>query len=204
LPYSSAQNPTKERILIDATVLFAIHGYAAVSVRDIAEKVGITPGALYNHFESKEMLWAAVINHAEMLYMFYFSKLNEELKKAASFREVVELFFIEPTEMKNMFTNYAFGLVQSEQFRDELASKVFANTFIGYGIDFIRRWFDICIESGNAKRFDTQTAAANIMHGVMTAINLAVQQSLKRSIPYDIPLMFTSLKMNILEQGSIE
>ena len=45
---------TKEKILAVALQLFAIDGYEAVSVSKIAEKLGITKGALYKHYENKK------------------------------------------------------------------------------------------------------------------------------------------------------
>ena len=45
---------TKEKILAVALQLFAKDGYEAVSVSKIAEKLGITKGALYKHYENKK------------------------------------------------------------------------------------------------------------------------------------------------------
>jgi len=52
---------TRERILDTAEALFAEKGLAATSVRDIATAAGLTPASLYNHFEGKEALYAAVL-----------------------------------------------------------------------------------------------------------------------------------------------
>ena len=41
-------------ILLAAAALFASKGYAATSIRDIAESVGLLSGSLYYHFNSKE------------------------------------------------------------------------------------------------------------------------------------------------------
>jgi len=45
---------TARRVREAALKLFARHGYAAVSVRQIATDVGVQPGALYNHFPTKQ------------------------------------------------------------------------------------------------------------------------------------------------------
>jgi AcrR family transcriptional regulator len=50
---------TKAAIAAAACGLFAGRGYAAVSIPDIADAVGIAPATLYRHFESKEDL----VNH---------------------------------------------------------------------------------------------------------------------------------------------
>jgi AcrR family transcriptional regulator len=45
---------TKERIMYAAITLFSDLGYEAVSMRDIAAKVGIKAASIYNHYSSKE------------------------------------------------------------------------------------------------------------------------------------------------------
>ena len=47
---------TKEKILETALELFAAKGYEAVSVSDIAGKLGMTKGALYKHYTNKQHL----------------------------------------------------------------------------------------------------------------------------------------------------
>ena len=52
----------RERILESATELFARHGYAGASLRQIAAGVGVTPGNVLLHFGSKEGLLMAVLD----------------------------------------------------------------------------------------------------------------------------------------------
>ncbi|MEL7464483.1 MAG: TetR/AcrR family transcriptional regulator [Pseudomonadota bacterium] len=52
---------TADRARRAAAELFARHGYAAVSMRDIAAEVGIGAGALYNHFATKQDLLAELM-----------------------------------------------------------------------------------------------------------------------------------------------
>ncbi|MBW2234835.1 MAG: TetR/AcrR family transcriptional regulator [Deltaproteobacteria bacterium] len=52
---------TSERILDAAEALFAEKGFAGTAVRDIATRAGLHPGSLYNHFESKQALYEAVL-----------------------------------------------------------------------------------------------------------------------------------------------
>ncbi|WP_338811545.1 TetR/AcrR family transcriptional regulator (plasmid) [Agrobacterium leguminum] len=47
-------------ILEAAAVLFAERGYAATSVRDIGERVGLLGGSLYHHIKSKEALFVRI------------------------------------------------------------------------------------------------------------------------------------------------
>jgi TetR/AcrR family transcriptional repressor of uid operon len=50
---------TSERILLESARLFSLRGYKAVTMREIAARTGITAGALYNHYASKEAIRAA-------------------------------------------------------------------------------------------------------------------------------------------------
>lgn len=51
---------TRRRIIAAAVELFNERGYAATGLADIVERVGMTKGALYYHFNSKEALAAAI------------------------------------------------------------------------------------------------------------------------------------------------
>ncbi len=51
---------TTEQLIKAARELFARKGFAATSIEDIVEAAGVTRGALYHHFASKEDLFEAV------------------------------------------------------------------------------------------------------------------------------------------------
>lgn len=58
----NGDSDTLGRILEEATRLFVDGGYEGVSIREIAEAVGITKAALYYHFQDKEDLFMAILN----------------------------------------------------------------------------------------------------------------------------------------------
>ena len=51
---------TKKTVLFASIKLFSQHGYNEVSMRDIAEAVGIKASSIYNHFESKKSILDAI------------------------------------------------------------------------------------------------------------------------------------------------
>lgn len=53
-------SPAQQRLLDAAVDAFAEHGYGGTSTRDIAERAGRSPAALYIHYPSKEALLHAV------------------------------------------------------------------------------------------------------------------------------------------------
>lgn len=190
---------TRDSILLESLVLFSSQGYAAVSVKDIAAKVGLQPGSLYNHFESKEALWHAVLDHIEGLYMMYFTRLDEAWKTVTSFEETLESMFTELKTVVNIFTYYAFSLVITEQFRDEKAGRLYQEVFLKYSTDYIKGRFDACIERGWVKPFDTRTVAAFFMDTVLIGITLRVHEDMGRQPAYDVADMFEKLQKFIFD-----
>jgi AcrR family transcriptional regulator len=55
---------TRQEILAAAQRLFLSRGFTATPMRQIAREVGITPGAIYNHYSSKDELFTAVLQNA--------------------------------------------------------------------------------------------------------------------------------------------
>ena len=56
---------TTQALRRTALRLFARHGFEAVSVDTIAEEAGVTRGAFYHHFDSKEALFEVVLDEVE-------------------------------------------------------------------------------------------------------------------------------------------
>ena len=52
---------TKERILLESMKLFSVYGYEAVSIRTIADAVGVGNSALYKHYKSKREILDAIV-----------------------------------------------------------------------------------------------------------------------------------------------
>lgn len=52
---------TRQSILDSAYTLFIEQGYAATSMRQVAERAGLALGGIYNHFASKDLIFEAII-----------------------------------------------------------------------------------------------------------------------------------------------
>lgn len=57
---------TREAIVSAALKLFSQRGFASTSIADIADAAGITKGAIYWHFESKDALFTAILDRIRL------------------------------------------------------------------------------------------------------------------------------------------
>jgi len=175
LPLIDTFSETKERLLMSASILFAKRGYAAVSIRDIARANGIMPSSIYNHFESKEALWAAVLEHLKKAHLFIFEHMEKAISQARSFEEVLGYIFFEPKKLDNHYINHGFSLITTEQVNDPLAAEAFHFIF-KYSTDFMKKTFDDCVARGLVQPFDTQVTATFVMSTVHMCIIAKVQE----------------------------
>ena len=72
-----ARTDTRARIQRIAVELFTEHGYEGTSLREIAERLGVTKAALYYHFKSKEDIIQSLVED-------YQAQMNELIAWAAS------------------------------------------------------------------------------------------------------------------------
>ena len=63
-PQISKGEQTRQDLLVTARRLFLSQGFTATPMRQIAREVGITPGAIYNHYPGKDQLFTAVLQKA--------------------------------------------------------------------------------------------------------------------------------------------
>ncbi len=70
---------SRAQILDAAFDLFVDRGFAAVSMREIASRSGVTKSLIHHHFGTKEALWAAV---KEMAFGQYYARQKAELDAA--------------------------------------------------------------------------------------------------------------------------
>jgi AcrR family transcriptional regulator len=92
----------REQIIDAATAVFAEYGYAGGSVRTIADRIGVSPASLLQHFGSKEGLLMAVLEDwdrhtvearlTDVTGLDYFRRLPEVMGDHLVNRGLLELF----------------------------------------------------------------------------------------------------------------
>jgi AcrR family transcriptional regulator len=115
MPRSSREKSAETRIhIMDAAYqLFIEHGYSATSLRDIGQQAGVTVGAIYNHFATKEDIWVQVVEarhpyheifpllsaaQGETVAEVVRSAANELIRELLKRPDLLNLIFIEIVE----------------------------------------------------------------------------------------------------------
>jgi len=106
---AEAKAETKDRILEVATKLFTTAGWENTTTRGIASRAGIAAGTLFNYFESKEAIVAALMSVA-------LQEAQEQIRKRGSGGESIEedLFSLIWTELRSLSRYRVFLPVAAE------------------------------------------------------------------------------------------
>lgn len=66
----------KEEIIFTAAQLFKEKGYSAVSMRDLAQELGIKAASLYNHIHSKQEILASIIMQVAKRFTIHIEEVS--------------------------------------------------------------------------------------------------------------------------------
>ncbi|NPA32845.1 MAG: TetR/AcrR family transcriptional regulator [Aquificae bacterium] len=100
------RSDTKDKILEAALKLFSRKGFRETTVKDIAKEVGITEGAIYRHFHSKDEIIQELLSSIT-------KELREEIQKAIDEGGSEEETF---TKIVEALIRYAFTKPESFRF----------------------------------------------------------------------------------------
>ena len=126
----SASQP-RDRLLEAGQTLFSDQGYAATSMRQVAEKASLALGSVYNHFPSKEAIFLAILSEFNPFTRCNLRPLPEnfdrnqvkillaELEKQPEFFNLIliELLEFKGQHLPQMFENISGYLPPSESWR---------------------------------------------------------------------------------------
>jgi TetR/AcrR family transcriptional regulator, cholesterol catabolism regulator len=84
---SDAEAATRERVLLEAARLFRHHGYAATTLRAVADAAGIKAGSIYYHFASKDEILGEVLDKGMQVVIDAVRQRVDALPADASWRD---------------------------------------------------------------------------------------------------------------------
>lgn len=195
---NSEANTTKQKILLEAAILFARRGYSAVTMRDIACQVQIRAGSIYNHFESKDALYEAILENMRRQYMGFYDRLGDEIEGAASFEEVLDGLLAELNGIYQLFVFYGVSLITTEQYRNQMASELFNSVYLRRGIEHCNNRFLQCIEKNWVKPFDTWSLAVLLMNSVMVDSLMRAHEEMGQQPAYSPAETIASIRRLLL------
>lgn len=145
---------TKENIMEESLNLFAVKGYDSISIRDIAENVGIKGSSIYNHFKSKDEIFNSIISKYSAYIESSFKLLTENsLLKINEVNITDEIFLEESMKifdflLKDYYSVKLRKILTMEQYRHEIASQLFNKLFIDDVLESQKNLF-ICLINRN-------------------------------------------------------
>ena len=94
---------TKEIILSAACDIYLQEGYKGMSMRKVAQKAGISPTAIYRHYENKEALHHQVLREGFRTFDSYLQASLAGKSALARLNMAAERFFAFATEQKKYY-----------------------------------------------------------------------------------------------------
>ena len=158
---------TKQRILDEALSLFAIKGYSAVYVGDIADAVGIKTPSLYKHYKSKQDIFNTCVE--------VFSERMKKVRNDIHLPETQEAeSFYQTVSVENLvdltITLFLFNLQDNvaakfrkmlmiERYHNPELNKLYEDIFINGAVEQEEKIFAALINAGVIKKEDPHTIA---------------------------------------------
>ncbi len=155
---ASSPTETRERILLAAGQVFARKGYRAASLDTVAQAAGLTKGAIYWHFRSKNDLFFALL---DAKFAAHTAPVAEELRAAAQADDprhaLINLLkanfsrWLDDPDWPPLFMEFV-GLARDNEIRERLAR------FRKTSLELITSYIQLMQDAGLAPR-DRDAAA---------------------------------------------
>ena len=147
---------TKEKIFDVSLDLFSKKGYDSVSLREIAEEVGIKKSSIYSHYSSKEAILMDIFDYLTNLFEYDELLNNKELDLTADNETLVEnpeMFYHMGSEaIKAMFSQERnlkiWKLIFIQMNHNETIRLFFQNEILVKPLIFWKGFFTILKERG--------------------------------------------------------
>ncbi|MGP1412039.1 MAG: TetR/AcrR family transcriptional regulator [Peptoanaerobacter stomatis] len=124
---------TKKKIINVAQELFLIKGYEETRISDIIDGLdGLTKGAIYHHFDSKEDIFNSVVNEIGNKNIELFDKIknDKKLNGAEKLQQIVKLGFF--NENMAAITNMSPNLLNNSKLLSAFIAEIIEVTIPRY------------------------------------------------------------------------
>lgn len=177
------KNSTKEKIFNYCIKDFAKNGYSNVGIRKISEGTGLSTGAIYYNFSSKEEIARFLYDSATE---FVLNKIKTAVKKSANDMEVIKSIIsilFQLTEGNPHLMEYML-YVKHKDFLPEAPPVCSSKPF-----EYIKKFIKTKIKEGVFEDMDIVIASSLIMGPIIRIIQLKMDGVLKEDLnKYTEPL----------------
>ena len=152
----------KELILRKAAAMFREKGFAATSMRDLAESVGIEAASLYNHIRSKNEILEAICFDVANRF-----NTNMEIIEASQQKSIARLDELLRFHIRQMIENYEEVYVSDREWKH--LEEPYLSNFQNQRRNYRRKLASIIedgIQKNEIRRIDAPTAVLIILHAV--------------------------------------
>jgi AcrR family transcriptional regulator len=157
---------TRGRLIDAAAVVFARQGYLATSVDDVAQAAGLTKGAVYSNFASKDELFEAVLEERLARRMFAIAETvgtgTVEEEAASASRQMSELL-LEEHDLFLLSLEFSIHAIRNPRLRQLLLPRLEGGREIA-AEQITKRWADLPLPLG-----DLLTIIFSLVDGVTIA-----------------------------------
>ena len=173
---------TREKILVTALQLFAKDGYEAVSVRTIAEELGMTKGALYRHYKNKRDIFDCIVKRmiqidAQRAREYHMPDEGYDTKPDAYENTTLQSIQKYTIEQFRFWTEDEFAsrfrkMLALEQYRNEEMAELYSQCIVAGPVTYMEDLFRELIQKGVLKEENPRQLAVEYFSPLFLLINM--------------------------------
>ncbi len=171
--------PTRKKLERCALILFVNKGFAATTIKDIAQKANIAEGTLYRHYKSKDELAQTLFVRSYEQIALELKAMGEKYSTLEQKMKVMVTFFCEKYDEDPVLFNYLL-LAQHHQLKNIDEKSLTAH-------ELLVPLFSDAIRKKEISKKDPSFYAAVVLGIVMQAAISRVYGRISRNMVVDIP-----------------
>ncbi len=143
----------RDNILENALQVFLEYGYENASMRKIAARAGITPGAIYKHFSGKEEMFQVIFeNCGQELLKLTDSMLCQNLQELSD-KQLIQIFYsrMSVKTFETLESKFALYHILLNNDTGRYMNRL-KEEYIGKCIGFLKEFYDELYKRGLAKK----------------------------------------------------
>lgn len=178
---------TKDQIIDQSVKLFAERGFDGVSTADIASALGITKGALYRHFESKQQIFDSII---EKMFALDAQRADEDQVPEKLYEEEPESY--EKTEFSDFcsftvnqfdfWTEEGFArdfrrMLTIEQYKTPQMAKLYQDVITAGPVSYSEDLLRVMLEKGSLNKAAEEMGPRALALRLFAPLKLAIEMA---------------------------